>query len=191
MKTRIALTLTTLSLVLISACSKQERVREIDWAKAALARNPTVEIISTDETAGVFTVRDTSTGTTHKLRLEDLVAGPPPPKVAAQPAAPAAPEAPAAEPAATPGEEALPQTTETVAAVRSGGGASLAEGPGYSISRGGNPLRRRTHSKVPATASRVMNRCGNPMHGRARPMPKPWPPMSKNVPTPFAARAIG
>jgi hypothetical protein len=136
MKTRIALTLTTLALVLISACSKQERVREIDWAKAALARNPTVEIIATDEATGVFTVRDTSTGATHKLRLEELIAGPPPPKVAALPAAPAAPPAPAAEPAATPGEQAEPQTTETVAAVPSGSGASLAEGPGYSISRG-------------------------------------------------------
>jgi hypothetical protein len=136
MKTRIALTLTTLALVLIGACSKQERVREIDWAKAALARNPAMEILSTDETAGIFTVRDTSTGTVRTLRLEDLVAGPPPPKVAAQPAAPAAPAAPAPEPAATPGEQAEPQTTETVAAAPSGSGQSLAEGPGYSISRG-------------------------------------------------------
>jgi hypothetical protein len=137
MKTRIALALTTLSLVLIGACSKQERVREIDWAKAALARNPAVEIISTDETAGVFTVRDTSTGTEHKLRLEDLIAGPPPAKVAAQAAAaPVAPAAPAPEPAAAPGEQAVPQTTETVAAVPSGNGQPLAAGPGYSISRG-------------------------------------------------------
>jgi hypothetical protein len=136
MNTRIATALAALSLVLIAGCSKQEQVREIDWAKAALARNPSMEIISTDETAGVFIVRDTTNGSTYKLKLEDLVAGPPPPKAGAQPAAAAAPAAPAAEPVAAPLEEAAPQTTETVAAARPGTGQSLAEGPGYSITRG-------------------------------------------------------
>ncbi len=134
MNTRIAMTLASLSLVLLAGCSKQEQVREIDWARAALARNPSMEIISTDETAGVFVVRDTTNGSTYKLKLEDLVAGPAPARTAAQPAAPAA-SAPAAEPAATPGEEAAPQTTETVAA-QPGTGKSLAEGPGYSIAKG-------------------------------------------------------
>jgi hypothetical protein len=132
MKTRIALTL-ALSFTLVAGCDKQEQVREIDWARAALARNPSMEIISTDETAGVFTVRDTTNGSTYKLKLEDLVAGPAPAKAAAQPAAPA-PEAPAAEPAATP--ETAPQTTEAVAAAPVGTGKSLAEGPGYSITQG-------------------------------------------------------
>jgi hypothetical protein len=136
MKTRIAMILATASLVLIAGCSKQEQVREIDWAKAALARNPNMEIISTDESAGVFTVRDTGNGATFKLRLDDLVAGPPPPKVAAQPAAPAAPPAPAPEPAALPGEEAARQTTETVAATQPAASRPLVEGPGYSISKG-------------------------------------------------------
>ena len=139
---RIALALATVSLVLLSACDRQERVREVDWARAALARNPALEIIATDENAGVFTVRDTQTGATQKLRLEDLVAGPAPPKVAAQPAAAApAPEsatAPASETAATPGEPAR-QTTESVAATPAAGGTPLAEGPGYSISRGEAP----------------------------------------------------
>ena len=133
MDTRIAMTLASLSLVLIAGCSKQEQVREIDWAKAALARNPSMEIISTDETAGVFTVRDTTNGSTYKLKLEDLVAGPRPAKAEPQPATPA-PAAP--EPAATPGEEATPQTTETVADARQGKGQPLAEGPGYSITKG-------------------------------------------------------
>jgi hypothetical protein len=136
MNTRIAMTLASLSLVLIAGCSKQEQVREIDWAKAALARNPSMEIISTDETAGVFVVRDTTNGSTYKLKLDDLVAGPPPEKAAAQPVAPPAPAAPAAEPAAMPGEEAAPQTTETVADARIGTGKPLVEGPGYSITRG-------------------------------------------------------
>jgi hypothetical protein len=133
MKTRIAMTFAA-SFTLIAGCAKQEQVREIDWAKAALARNPSMEIISTDETAGVFIVRDTTDGSTYKLKLEDLIAGPPPPKTAAQPAAPAAPAAP--EPAVAPAEEATPQTTETVAAARPGAGQPLVEGPGYSITKG-------------------------------------------------------
>ena len=136
MNTRIAMTLASWSLVLIAGCSKQERVREIDWAKAALARNPSMEIISTDETAGVFVVRDTTNGSTYRLKLEDLVAGPPPEKAAAPTAAPAAPTAPAAEPVATAGERAASQTTETVAQAPAGTGKPLVEGPGYRITRG-------------------------------------------------------
>jgi hypothetical protein len=142
MKTRIAMTAAALCLSALSACGKQERVREIDWAKAALARNPAYEIVATNETAGVFTVRDTSTGAVHMLRLEELIAAPPPPKVAAQPASPPAPDGvasqtpAAAEAAAAPEDHAASQTTETVAAVPAGNGQSLAAGPGYSITRG-------------------------------------------------------
>jgi len=67
-------------------------------------------------------------------RPSALIAGPPPPKTVAQPAAPAAPATP--EPAMVPAEEAAPQTTETVAAARPGTGQPLAEGPGYSITKG-------------------------------------------------------
>ena len=140
MKTRDFLLACALALTLV-ACGKQERVSEaaseMAWARAALARNPSMEIVSTDEQARVFTVRDLSNGSMYKLTPNDLVAGPPPPKVVAQPA----PAAPAAEPAAgveSPAvpEEAAPQTTELVAAARSPAGTALAEGPGYSIHRG-------------------------------------------------------
>ena len=67
------------------------------------------------------------------VRPADEVAGPRPAKAEPQPATPA-PAAP--EPAATPGEEATPQTTETVADARQGKGQPLAEGPGYSITKG-------------------------------------------------------
>jgi hypothetical protein len=128
---------------LLAACSQGERVREIDWAKAALARNPAYEILATDETSGVFTVRDTTTGTVRTLRLEDLVATPIAPKSAAVPAAPA--NAPAvesepvenAEPAAPASDTLVAgQTTEQAQGVRAGSGQPLAEGPGYSITRG-------------------------------------------------------
>ncbi len=80
MKTRVSTILVACGLVFASACAKQEAVREIDWAKSALARNPAYEIVATDESAGVFTVRDTTTGTVQTLRLEDLIAGPKPAK---------------------------------------------------------------------------------------------------------------
>jgi hypothetical protein len=125
----------------LAACTRQESVREIDWAKAALARNPDFEIVATDEKAGVFTVRDTVTGTVRTLKLADLVAGPLPARVAAQPASPApAADTGDVEPAdlAVEADSAsdAAQTTETVAAVTPGSGTPLAEGPGYSITRG-------------------------------------------------------
>jgi hypothetical protein len=136
---RIALLMVASSVVLVGACGKQETVREVDWAKAALARNPAIEIISTDENAGVFTVRDTSNGSQYKLRVDELIAGPPH-SWTAPPAAPA--PAPAATPdAAIPEEPAKPaqpepQTTERVAAAAPAAGQPLAEGPGYRIAKG-------------------------------------------------------
>jgi hypothetical protein len=132
--------LASLTLVLLAACGKQEQVREVDWAKAALARNPALEILSTDEASGTFSVRDTTTGAMYKLQTHELMAAPLPAKLVQNnvPATPAStPGAPATpgELAAVPVEAADGQTTDAVAAVR-GSGESLVEGPGYSITRG-------------------------------------------------------
>jgi hypothetical protein len=138
MKTRLAVLAGAATLAVLGACAKQERVREIDWAKAALARNPAFEIVATDDSAGVFTVRDTATGGVRMLRLEDLVAAPLPPKstarVAAQPEAPE-PPADAAVERDSPVAVAA-QTTDTVKPVPEGEGKAVADGPGYRISRG-------------------------------------------------------
>lgn len=148
MKTAARLVVSSWFVSLLAGCAPGERVREIDWAKAALARNPAYEILATDESAGVFTVRDTVGGAVHTLRLQDLVAGPVPPRPAAATPAPAAAPAPAetpaetavvdAEPAAAPRAPAVAanQTTDEVRAAPSGPGQPLAEGPGYSIARG-------------------------------------------------------
>ena len=140
MQTRTHLIAAAATLALLAGCGQQESAREIDWAKAALARNPAFEIVATDETAGVFTVRDTVTGTVRTIRLEELIATPLPARAipaVAQPAppAPAEPvEAPAAE--TEPALLANDQTTETVIGERAGSGTPLAEGPGYRITRG-------------------------------------------------------
>ena len=76
MQTRTHLIFAAATLASLVACGKQEHAREIDWAKAALARNPAFEIVATDETTGVFTVRDTVTGKVRTMRLEELIATP-------------------------------------------------------------------------------------------------------------------
>jgi len=146
MNTAARLVVSSAFVLLLAACSQGERVREIDWAKAALARNPAYEILATDESSGVFTVRDTTGGTVHTLRLQDLVAAPLPPKgaavapatapVATPAATPAAPAEDASNAAASEPELAANKTPTPADAARHGTGAPLVEGPGYTISRG-------------------------------------------------------
>jgi hypothetical protein len=142
MKTRLWTAFAASGLVLATACAKHETTREIDWAKAALARNPAFEIVATDESTGVFTVRDTESGTVQTLRLGDLIAAPAPAKAAARPVAAAAAPAPAEPVEATEAADdtasplGIDQTTETVEVTRAAPGEPLAEGPGYSITRG-------------------------------------------------------
>jgi hypothetical protein len=139
----IRLAIAAAALLTLGACARQqEQPREIDWARAALARNPQLELVSSDTAAGTFTVRELSNGTLHTLRLDELVAGPPPPKMAAAATPAAAPPnagetaASGTERPATPGEPAASQTTQTIADAHAEGGVALAEGPGYRISRG-------------------------------------------------------
>jgi hypothetical protein len=158
MKTRLSTFFAVGGLVLVGGCARQESAREIDWAKAALARNPAYEIVATDESAGVFTVRDTATGTIRTLKLEDLVATPlaskTAPKTATQPAsAPAALDEPVENPAVvddSAGSVASRQTTEPVEAEPAKSSGALAQGPGYSIERGeGTPAQTATTLEGP------------------------------------------
>ncbi len=144
MKTRIqspcAVASSLAAALLISACSEQHGGREIDWAKAALERNPAYEIVATDQDSGVFTVRDTLTGAVQTLRMQDLIAAP-------KSGATTAPPAPAAARAVTPAdaqdeaaaaavEESALETEPAVAATPEAQGDVVLEGPGYSIARG-------------------------------------------------------
>ena len=188
MKTRLATLCATLfaaaTISLLNACAKQERVREIDWAKAALARNPAFEIVATDDNAGVFTVRDTSTGTMRTLRLEDLIAAPLPPRSAASSAA-AAPLAATAAPTsvAAPAPVSTPalveapaqtladvQTTETVKAGRTGD-QPLADGPGYSITRGSDASAANDNATLEGPGYSISHSMAHdePTQGSARP----------------------
>jgi hypothetical protein len=145
MNTRLRTLFAASGLVLVGACAKHDTSREIDWARAALARNPAYEIVATDESAGVFTVRDTATDTVRTLRLDELIAAPAPARSPAKPAeapAMAATSPASAEPVESPdvpddtaAPAGLDQTTETVPVARATPGQPLAEGPGYSIAK--------------------------------------------------------
>jgi hypothetical protein len=157
---------------LASACTRQESAREIDWAKAALARNPAYEIVATDESTGIFTVRSTATGRFEILKLQDLIAAPLPPKVVAQ----TAPAPAAAEPVESPdveddsaGTVAPNQTTAAVESQAPQGGA-LAQGPGYSI--------HRAEDAAPPTA-------GN-LEGPGYSITRPEPAQVQAIPSPEA-----
>ena len=149
MKTLGASLLITAALTVLAGCGKYESQTEVEWAKSALARNPAFEILATDASAGVFTVRDTASGEVRTLRVDDLVAAPRPagkPTSAAQPepaAAEPAPSVAAPSPAAPADYDAAvaDQTTEQFAVEHTGNGATLAEGPGFSITRGSEPAR--------------------------------------------------
>ena len=141
MKTRLYAGIAISGLALLGACAREQGVREIDWAKAALARNPAFEIVATDEGAGVFTVRDKASGVMQTLRVKDLIAAPLPDAAAKPAVAAAAPpaEVPVESPSVpddTAGTLASSQTTDNATTASESTGKALVEGPGYSITRG-------------------------------------------------------
>jgi hypothetical protein len=132
--------------LLLAACAKDGQ-DEMGWARAALERNPQLEVVAADRESRTFTVRVKESGELRMVRSDQLIAGPSAPaatpeKAAAQPSvAPEAPAAPAGnvaqagEPAsaAEPATEAAPAETPAVSAPDTGGGRVLKSGPGYSI----------------------------------------------------------
>lgn len=130
-----------------TACAQRESA-ELEWARAALQRNPNVEIVATDAGAGVFTVRDKHNGAVTAVSMKDLVAVPAsqlaqtpaaatPPTSAAKTVAPEAPNAQVAREPAPPPEPAAeptaPQAPEKNYTIERAGGQLKVSGPGISI----------------------------------------------------------
>lgn len=137
-----------------AACAQRESA-ELEWARAALQRNPNVEIVATDAQAGVFTVRDKLNGAVTAVSMKDLAAVPASQLVQMQLAAPAvaatapapatepiAPEAAAsseqaAQESAPPPEPAAgptaPQAADKNYTIERAGGQLKVSGPGISI----------------------------------------------------------
>lgn len=139
------------AIVVLAACQRSEERAEpaaqLAWARAALERNPQIEVVAADPQSGMFTVRDRRTGGVQAVRLDELAAVPlaqlqaqvaPPAAPAVAPETPAAPE-PAAEPnaaAATPAEPAQPTKPERAQPAVAG-----APNPGYKIERADGQVR--------------------------------------------------
>ena len=67
------------SMLLLAACQQHSggaSAQELGWARAALERNPSLEIVATDSQAGVFTVRDRASGAVHAVKASELAAVP-------------------------------------------------------------------------------------------------------------------
>ena len=136
------LQLTVISVVgaLLVACGSTSQTNksagELEWARAALARNPALEVVAVDDKARVFTIRTKASGALQTLRLEELSAGPAA-SVAALPAAPsgATPVA-ATSSVAQPGDTATPAIDDRA----NNKDADPAQGA-YSIERSSNGVK--------------------------------------------------
>jgi hypothetical protein len=68
------------TLVAATACQQREQPaedREMEWARAALERNPAIEVVAADPEARRFTVRMRETGELATVALGTIMAGPP------------------------------------------------------------------------------------------------------------------
>lgn len=106
---------------------------EMTWARAALDRNPALEVLATDTAAGVFTVRDRASGEVRTVKVADLAAAPVEmlaPPVSESPAVVEVPEV------AVPAAGAEPELAYTV---ERNGGHVRVSGPGVSIESATGP----------------------------------------------------
>jgi len=137
-----------LVLLTLSACDRQGR-NEMSWARAALERNDTLEVVAADQQSRTFTVRMKDTGELRVLHIDEIVASPAVVAVAApQTPAPSAPAAAASNtaPADNTAQHAPAEAGETAAlpatqpaslapqsTMESASGRVLESGPGYTI----------------------------------------------------------
>lgn len=124
--------------VILPACTKQSSVEpspevtaaaatqaaeasDLNWARDALRRNPAIEVVATDTSAGVFTIRSKDTGEVRAVKASELAAVPismlsAPARTAAAPA-----ETPSATTAVPPAATAVPQPATSAPAETTAG----------------------------------------------------------------------
>src|SRR5262245_34019223 len=142
------------ALVILTACQQGKQQpptaaqgpNELAWARGALERNPNLEVVATDTQAGVFTVRDRTTGEVHAVKVSELAAVPLS-QLAAPPAAAsdAAREPDAANPGTAPSASASNDNTTapqaTAAAPGSTAQSASTEPHPYTIERSEGQLK--------------------------------------------------
>lgn len=127
----------------LAACQQprggaEDTGEEMDWARAALERNPAVEVVSADSEARRFTVRLKGSGELVSLPLGTLVAGP----AESFTVPPVAPEEPAPEPEpAAPHAAAEPETTPPAQPAGPEAAPMAAVGAPYTVERSASGVR--------------------------------------------------
>ncbi len=116
---------------------------DLAWARAALERNPQLEVLAVDPQTGVVTVKNRNTGETEAIKASELVAVPPSQLKAMQMAEAPPPQAdPAPEESATAPSQTAQATGSTTASsgqndsaytIDRSGGQIRVSGPGVSI----------------------------------------------------------
>ena len=159
---------------------------ELSWARAALERNPDLEVVATDPQSGVVTVKHRSTGEMEAIKASDLAAATPSqlkPMNRAEAPPPIEDPAPVQEERATAPSQAAqatrrPLTTGSTQSdsgytIDRSGGKIRVSGPGVSIESSGTnaagnqpgartPHRRSVHLRRPPPAAARQSRhlCG-------------------------------
>jgi hypothetical protein len=64
------------ALLLLAACERGQESQQMAWTRAALERNPNLEIVATDAKAGVITVRDRRRGEVSAVKLDEVAGVP-------------------------------------------------------------------------------------------------------------------
>ena len=96
----------------LGACGAPQGQDEMSWARAALERNPRVEIVAVDPQSKSFTVRLKDTGELRMVRADQVIGAPGMAPAATPPASAAAAPEPAAAPAAAGAEAATAASAE-------------------------------------------------------------------------------
>jgi hypothetical protein len=110
---------------------------DIAWAKAALERNPELEVLAVDPQTGVVTVKNRNTGETEAVKASELSAVPPSQLRAMQTADAPPPEVdPAPETSAT-----APSQSAQATAPQTGSASSGQSEGAYTIDRSGGQIR--------------------------------------------------
>jgi hypothetical protein len=142
-RTRAALTATCACVLALAACGRGGQ-DEMGWARAALDRNATLEVVAADPQSRTFTVRMKGTGELRMVRADQLVAGPAAPApsasapaAAASTAAPAVPPAPAPAGPAGPGNAAPAAAPAPATAAREAAASEGAAGARQEAAAGG------------------------------------------------------
>ena len=143
-----SLALACAALLALGACEgshespAQQTRAEMAWARAALERNPNLEVVAADPDAGVFTVRDKASGEVYAVKVADLAAAPVAQLSATRAPASADPMS-ATAPGAAEGQASPPisdfEPDEAVAQATSA--ETPVERPSYTIERSGSKVR--------------------------------------------------